>query len=432
MAGSLINPTGLTKSMFVAPDLPDKVDTTGFANTMMALQDPAGALSRRQNEQIAETTAGMTLDGLQGDILNAGFRDWDNYKTKYKDYLSSNKGFARLRLDTQQKAEMDREKQKLSANVWWGKKVQQNYIDVLKQARVDAVAGHIDPAELQAFEDKWVDLVKNNKGGLGDLPMPETLYANMVHPKPKVAKPEDLQKELNEYDNKIVTRFSGLRAGSTSPEEVAKGIALEFPSGSVRWEDYKNKCIKDKTVDPSDSDDVARMKIATRLSGVIKPKSPPSSVLFPKEQKEKPKIEATQDGSFPMGAYDVKLPGTIPITSGGKTANVAGTKEITDISPDPQTGKLVITYNATYKRGTHTKTKADVREELTPDIITKLEKQGYDVSELRETYKKSLQATPNTIKKYLYNGKPYSYDELDNAGVDVKKAIKENKITLAK
>ena len=196
MAGSLINPTGLTKSMFVAPDLPDKVDTTGFANTMMALQDPAGTLSRKQNEQIAETTAGMTLDGLQGDILNAGFRDWDNYKTKYKDYLSSNKGFARLRLNEQQKAEMDREKQKLSANVWWGKKVQQNFIDVLKQARVDAGEGKIDPAELQAFEDKWVDLVKNNKGGLGDLPMPESLYNNMVHPKPKN---EDLTKKQEEF-----------------------------------------------------------------------------------------------------------------------------------------------------------------------------------------------------------------------------------------
>ena len=222
MAGSLINPTGLTKSMFVAPDLPDKVDTTGFANTMMALQDPAGALSRKQNEQIAETTAGMTLDGLQGDILNAGFRDWDNYKTKYKDYLSSNKGFARLRLDTQQKAEMDREKQKLSANVWWGKKVQQNYIDVLKQARVDAGEGKIDPAELQAFEDKWVDLVKNNKGGLGDLPMPESLYNNMVHPKPKIETPAQQKAETDMLNEG--------QTGETFDEEKAKRMIASHNS----------------------------------------------------------------------------------------------------------------------------------------------------------------------------------------------------------
>ena len=196
--------------MFVAPDLPDKVDTTGFANTMMALQDPAGALSRKQNEQIAETTAGMTLDGLQGDLLNAGFRDWDNYKTKYKGYLSSNKGFTRMRLNEQQTAEMTRERQKLSANLAWGKKAQQNYIDVMKQARADVGEGKIDQAELQAFQDKWTDLVKNNKGGLGDIPMPQALYDNMVHPK---VKPEDLIK-------KRVESLNYLNAGQ--PQDVSK------------------------------------------------------------------------------------------------------------------------------------------------------------------------------------------------------------------
>jgi len=375
MADSLINPQsfGINQSMFV-PQNPKKQDgISDNVNTISALFNPSGTLDAKQNAQIAEITAGLTLDGLQGDLLNAGFRDWDTFKKNYKGKLTSNKGFNRLRLSPQQKIEVDTDMKRLTSGLTWGKKVQQNYIDVMKQARVDLEQNHISQEDLDAFDKAWQDEVKNNKGGLGDLPFPQLLYNKMVKPKPPVEKKDDVIKRLTAFTNFQNQTFDDLLVGeqgqpilnkdglmrkvkALNPEiiQILGGEDNILQGATDRWD--KQKASKPNWLQIQNS------------MGASEAKRPIEIESQPGVNRPAPGANLMPDGTnrWPISAFNIPYSGSAYVI-------------------DPNTGKPTKD-RALVKNGTRSEVVQDFKTGNTYTVVTVVEKDPEDKQNVEKQY----------------------------------------------
>ena len=262
-------------SAYITPEgaIPDKIDSTGFANNLSALMNPQGTLETKQNQQIASSISNLQMSSAYPEIQNKYLEARTKYMEDYKNTLKSHKGMGRNRLTPQEELDFSNRRQQLTEMTHWGK-MATSTIDKVNQDAINLIGQ--DKLDIQDYQNWWnqyMDKIKNAKTP-ADIPSayPDFLNYSKLHPKaPKPAKPEDLIKETKEFEVPIIdTQKYKNRTKPVTPEMAAQDITEQVPIGSPDWQRYRGMYEARGFVKPEDDDQTALAKIAKKVAPSIK------------------------------------------------------------------------------------------------------------------------------------------------------------------
>jgi hypothetical protein len=419
----MINTSGLDNSVF-APQAPITGDNTNFAKNLSAIINPTQALEQKQNEQIAKSVADLQMSSIYPEIQNKFLEQREQYISDYKDALRSHRGMGRLKLSPQEQLNFDRRKADMQNYVAWGKGATSSLSNVLKDVMTAQKSEHdtIDMAEYQKWWEGYKDKIKKSKNG-GDVPdaYSDFINANLIHPK---VKPEDLIKQENELDTNKKNMFADVlepvndtkgELKSADIAKVARNVDNLSPAKLARYGGADKSPDEQKQAILQQALDHRKQKEET-----------PAWANFYLHKEETDKKDAAkktdldfvdnpQIGGKTMSLEEIpsKWHGQHTYTdSQGKKQTTAASGDITKVDVTPNGINAII--NVKYQRpvldedGKPTKdgngktvmeTAEDVKQEpVTPSLISKLKKSGYNTDKLEKEYD-DLQSKKNAPAK---------------------------------
>lgn len=377
----------------------------------------------RQAEQVGSLMNDVKIGEVRPDLQSMALGILDRSKADLFGLYKGQKNV--LKLSNENKLEAQRIKQRAMMD-----------FSALNQVTADHKAASLHMAQLakdgvlsqQDVQDVYNEFASGVKDATnpGDVPFLSALVNKKAGPKIAQRKKEDAIKEINTWDAPVLSQFQGKGYKVPSVDEVKDVIKAVYPGESIN--NYADKYKTIGMIRPGeDPVDV----IARKIQAQAYPKEKPGNVYFGtgREAKE-PTVIPFSNGELPLSAFNRQIPwaGKVKDPSNNNSPEYPASGNVTDIIEKPD-GSLVQRIKAVYYVGD--KARDIIMEKpYAGDVTAKLKKLKIDTSEIEQKFGGAKGTEKKPEKKYVWkkNGKEYSYEELEAAGVDLKQAIRSKQI----
>ena len=443
----------------------DPLELIQKRNKIKELLENSSPLTPEQLKNIAAITANIKLDGLRPDLSENILKKKDEYNERYKKRLSyyddgvkPKTGKYNYTLTAKQQIDNQSDMMDLHDDIAFMKSFG-NMLSVAELEAYNMVSGSnkdftLTPENYRLWDEKLKKSAIN-----GEKPDPRTMLYQFATKKEN--NPTLKQTEIALYD-KPSADLSGITRANNKREPTLQDakdyINNAYPEGKV-WGERRKELLNNGIINPETTDAEAREIDAKMLQKRSFGKSPSEGTTniyagggFDPKFKPKYRILPEKEMQFNAGMNNglittskAKGEGTIGLEPGdlfvpSKTVTKNGVKYITGVKVEKNKIESASknadgSFSYTMKGGgapTPVTIPLDaIKDEIESNYFNFNKEGEPDLGAWDKIgYKPGKAPTTNTGKKYQYNGKEYSYDDIIGAGIDLKAAIKSGDIKL--
>jgi len=424
--------------------------TENNLSTIAALADPAGTLERLQAEKVAAMAADLKLDGIDSLYRQHALDAINGWNQSNLQQLKQNDKLSRLTLSGPQKIESDRKYRELLTGLNAMRDMSSDYKKTIEQAHKDVNDEILTPEDYHRFEDEF-NTKLNAAKSIEDLPYAHAVYNNFLYKNPQIRNLRR-DKEFNDQMFGLYKQWNYTEGGqpTRSEKNVRDNIENSFPSGSQQWVALDNMLQARNFYPPSAQTEEQRkqfLTVASKSGWNPKELSQQHTSIynnFGGKDKINPVVqqkngETYYDFSWVSDINDIYGPykgryTTVKVGPDGKSyvymtqvVNAKGEPVVFDENLTLEQQKMGAKSDPNKAGGIWLPYNEKVEAALQGNNVITANiggKKGWYTAPGEQV------ESPHKPGTYYYNGKPYSYDDLINAGVDVKAAIKAKVVTV--
>lgn len=345
-------------------------------------------LQDQQAEQVGKLMASVRMPEILPELQNKALARLTKYKQDLMDLYKSQRDKRKLTSENLLKAKQL--EYGLNFDLSTMKQIKDDFDKANVLATGYASRGLLSQEEEAQALDKWKSVLKDPNAGLTDIPLYSTQIRGIVTPKEKA------ENELLKYKQDVELRKSTIATVNEGVDQQEK-----FDEEKVK----RNVQSLPQTIKDHFGGEDAILQMA-KDSWIRKSPTPPNWLQINNANKKEPiliepVLNPDINGStFPLNSVPVPWSGQFEYTDeGGKKKTTAAKGEITQIDQTPTklTAVINVKYKKRYEDGYSEDAESVKTETVTPDLISRLDKLGYDTKLLQQAYD-NFKAAPQKTK----------------------------------